>query len=134
MSEPTPTDKVLDLFLLRVREPEYSTDAPYYTTGSIVSAALLRMIVVVLAGYGLRQFVSETTMWTVMLFGLWALVAWPAYNQYVRFNTTIDDIKRDTLCGACRHFNPTNQLCSVLDEHVTTQIPPCEGESWEPRS
>jgi hypothetical protein len=134
MSEPTSTDKLIDLFLLRVREPDYVTDAPYYTTGSIITAALMRMAIVVLAGYALRQVASATTTWTVMTFALWALVAWPAYNQYVRFNKTIDTIKHNTLCGVCRHFNPTNQLCTVLDEHVTSEAPPCDGLSWEPRA
>jgi hypothetical protein len=40
----------------------------------------------------------------------------------------------DTLCGSCINFEPSSQLCKVLDEHVSVDFIPCEGLRWEPKS
>lgn len=134
MRTPTTTEQILDLFLLRMNPPDYATDQPYYTTGSIVAAGLLRIAVIATIAFLLNaQFESSSWWWTLVLFALWSLGAYPAWVQYKKFNDHVQELHHGTLCGSCRHFNPTNQLCMVLDEHVTTEKPPCEGEAWEPR-
>ena len=40
MSNTPKNDRWIDVFLLRMREPENAADKPYYTTGSIVTAAM----------------------------------------------------------------------------------------------
>lgn len=130
---PSTLEQVRDLFLLRIREPDYVVDQPYYTTGSIVLAALVRLLVVSLILMFVGDHYGASTTWTFGFFAVWIVGIWPAWNQYQRFNSQVERLEHGTLCGACRHFNPTNQLCMVLDEHVTSEKPPCEGEAWEPR-
>ncbi len=133
MHHPTAFEQFLDLFLLRVSPPDHATELPYYTTGSIVAAAVMRLAIIgTLAVLLNDRFQSSTWWWTSVLFAAWGLGAYPAWLQYRRFNEHIEHIQSETLCGKCRHFNGTNQLCMVLDEHVTSEQPPCEGELWEP--
>ena len=133
MREPSTGEKLMDLFLLRTRDPEYAVDQPFYTTGSIVAAALMRVALIAVATMTMRSYMSSTTTWWVAMLGLWGLGVYPAWLQYTKHHERIDSITDGTLCGSCRHFNPTNQLCMIMDEHVTSEEPPCEGEGWEPR-
>ncbi len=133
MREPNEGDKLLDLFLLRTKEPDYAVDMPYYTTGSIVAAALIRVAILGGTSMILTQFVSANTVWWFAMLTLWGIGVLPAWLQYQRFHEKVEKMIAGTLCGACKHFNPTNQLCMVLDEHVTSEHPPCEAEAWEPR-
>lgn len=133
MDRPSNTEQLLDLFLLRTREPDYATDQPYYTTGSIVAAALFRVAIIAIGGLIATKYVDSDALWYVVLFLIWGIGAYPAYRQYQEFNDKVDRISEETLCGQCRHFDPTNQLCTILDEHITSAEPPCEGEGWEPK-
>lgn len=124
-------EKFRNAFLLRINPPPGSP-APYYTTGSIVLAALVRVSLIglgLMTWYGVRE---ETPNYWVAVTLIWFVGAWPAYLQYQKFNDYVDKLQATTLCGACRHFSRTNQLCTVLDEHVTDSHVPCEGELWEP--
>ena len=134
MRTPSTGEQILDLFLLRTSPPDYATDLPYYTTGSIVAAALLRVFIIGMVALLLNsQFQGSGWWWTTVMFAIWALGAYPAWLQYKKFNDHVEQFHAGTLCGSCRHFNPTNQLCMILDVHVTTEAPPCEGEAWEPK-
>ncbi len=134
MRQPSKAEQILDLFLLRTTPPEYAEEQPYYTTGSIVAAALIRVALIGTAATILNvSYGSTTWWWTAVLFAFWGLGVYPAWVQYQRFNDAVEQLHIDTLCGQCRHFNPTNQLCMILDVHVTTEAPPCEGEGWEPK-
>ncbi|MBU3741228.1 MAG: hypothetical protein FGM24_02970 [Candidatus Kapabacteria bacterium] len=133
MDRPSTSEQWIDLLLLRTTAPDYATHQPYYTTGSIVSAAIVRVALIGIGGIVARQYIDGATLWYAVLFLMWALGAYPAYRQYQEFNTRIDKMSEDTLCGKCRYFDPTNQLCTILDEHVVDDMPPCEGEAWEPR-
>ncbi len=132
MREPSNGEKLLDLFLLRTREPDYAVDMPFYTTGSIVAAALLRIAIIGVGCLLLTGYASSNTVWWTAMVGLWGLGVYPAWLQYQRFHERVTAIHADTLCGKCRHFNATNQLCMILDVHVPDENPPCEGEGWEP--
>ena len=130
---PSGFEQFVDLFLLRTSAPDYESDSPYYTTGSIVAAAIMRIAIVGLAAILLNDtFNSSGWWWTGVLFAFWLVGVYPAWLQYQKFHEEVEQLQTGTLCGACRHFNPTNQLCMVLDEHVTSEAPPCEGEAWEP--
>jgi hypothetical protein len=133
--QPSGLEQVVDLFLLRTSTPDYASDSPYYTTGSIVTAAIMRVAIIAVVAILLNDmFNSNGWWWTAVLFTFWLVGVFPAWLQYQKFHEDVEKIQAGTLCGACRHFNPTNQLCMVLDEHVTSEEPPCEGEAWEPRS
>lgn len=133
MTQRSGFDEFMDLFLLRVQEPEGHDDKPFYTTGSIVFAAMVRIAIIGVVTLIISRSVATETIWYVAMFAIWALGVWPAHQQYRRFNARVEQLQEGTLCGACRHFNPTNQLCTILDVHVTSEEPPCEGEGWEPR-
>ncbi|MCO6465872.1 MAG: hypothetical protein J5I53_04570 [Bradyrhizobiaceae bacterium] len=134
MSQPTTTEQIIDLFLLRVTPPDRAADLPYYTTGSIMAAAVMRLTIIGAAAWGFSSaYSSSGWWWTTVMFVAWGVGVYPAYLQYRRFNESVEQLQDGTLCGTCRHFNPTNQLCTILDEHVTSAEPPCEGEAWEPR-
>jgi len=125
--------EIVDLFLLRVTPPEGETERPYYTTGSIVAAALFRLtLILFLAMLFNDQYRGTGWWWTAVTLAAWGIGAYPAWLQYRRFNEDVRVLQENTLCGSCRHFNPTNQLCTVLDVHVTSNEPPCGGDEWEP--
>jgi hypothetical protein len=82
----------------------------------------------------LSRYVSTTATWWYAMISIWGVGVYPAWLQYQRFNEAVEKIEDGSLCGACRHFSPSNQLCSILDEHVVhAEEPPCAGEGWEPR-
>lgn len=49
--------EIVDLFLLRVTPPEGETERPYYTTGSIVAAALFRLTLIFISGNAFQRSV-----------------------------------------------------------------------------
>ena len=106
---------------------------PRFTTGSIVSGALMRALLVVVVGFAMWNWRGDETTYAVTLLLMWGYVAYPAYRQYSIFNKHIEEIQIDTLCGQCKHFNPTGQTCFRYDEHVSNDYIPCEGLDWEPR-
>ncbi len=73
-------------------------------------------------------------LWWITAFFVWLVALYPAYKQYTEYNNRIEDFLEDTLCGKCKHFEPSGQLCKLLDVHVTKNSVPCEGLSWEPKS
>lgn len=134
MDRPSTSEQMIDLFLLRTHQPEHDTHLPYYTTGSIVAAALFRVSIIGVGGVVATAYIDSNSLWYVVLFLIWGIGVYPAYRQYQEFNDRVDKISQDTLCGSCQHFDPTNQLCTILDEHIIDENPPCGGEAWEPRS
>lgn len=132
MSDTPRNDRWIDVFLLRMREPEHAADKPYYTTGSIVTAAMLRVVILGLVCIALTEVAEPTVVWWTAMLSIWGLGVYPAWLQYQTFHQKVQELTVGTLCGACRHFNPTNQLCTIMDVHVTSEEPPCEGEGWEP--
>lgn len=126
-------DRFVDLLLLRMNPPSDLRERPYYTTGSIATAAMIRVALLGITSLVIAQYASQTFTWWFAMLSIWGIGVYPAWLQYQRFNDAVDTITDGTLCGACRHFNPTNQLCTIMDEHVTNpDTPPCEGEGWEP--
>ncbi len=115
-----------------------SGKTPYRNTiGSIVSWAILRTALVITAALLLYDYVSWVDYglwWGVTVISLYAIVIHPMQIQYRLYKDETRDVMSGTLCSSCRHFEQTGVLCMKLDEHVTVDVVPCNGELWEPHS
>lgn len=130
-------DKLTDLLLFRYTNQGKDTnniEKPYITMGSIVWGGLVRTILIVVVSWTVVGYYELRDYWMVPLLAIVGLVIYPAYSQYQHFTSRIEVMQIETLCGSCKHFDPTNQLCIVYDEHVSTTYIPCEGDSWEPHT
>lgn len=127
-------EKIADILQFREGNPNDDSKEPVVTTGSIIFGALVRTAIVVLAAFFAVEYFDMRGYWWITAFFVWLFAAYPAYRQYSRFNSDIDTFQEDTLCGKCKHFEPSGQLCRILDEHVTRNHIPCEGLSWEPKN
>ncbi|MFP4529357.1 MAG: hypothetical protein ACLFQX_12480 [Candidatus Kapaibacterium sp.] len=127
-------DKIIDAFMFREGSDEDSdTNQPVVTTGSIVWGLLIRTAIIIIASMLLLDQFQWREYWWVVLFAIWLLAAWPAYRQYQKFSKRMENFESSTLCGSCRHFDPSSQLCTIYDEHVSTNHIPCGGDLWEPK-
>lgn len=116
-------------------EDTKSSEQPTFTVGTIIYGTILRVSAIIILTWFLNDYYGRTeTIWTISMLMLWGLGVYPAFRSYQKFLKRVTIIKSDTLCGSCKHFNDTNQLCSILDEHVSETYVPCEGLSWEPHS
>ncbi|MCB2205704.1 hypothetical protein KQI65_13245 [bacterium] len=115
-----------------------NTSRPYTNTiGSIVSWAIFRAAIVIVVSYFIIENVHwlrlESWWWIVIVFLLYAVVLHPMQVQYRIYREETASVMEGTLCSTCRYFEPTGVLCSKLDEHVSADHIPCEGELWEPK-
>jgi hypothetical protein len=130
-------DRLTDLILFRFTGQKNDNNAnpqPVITTGSIVLGALMRLTIVVLLSWWAMDIWRLQDYWSLFLLAIITLVMYPAYRQYTHFNDRITVLQESTLCGSCRHFDSTGQLCKLYDQHISTTHIPCEGQEWEPRS
>ena len=107
---------------------------PVVTTGSIVWGVLLRSLIIIAITLFLVLGLEQRELWWASIFIFWFVVAYPAYRQYSKYHERIADFSEEILCGKCKHFVSQSQLCELLDEHISIDSVPCEGESWEPKS
>ena len=125
-------DKILDVFMFREgSEKDSETNQPIITTGSVVLGIIFRTAIIFIVFLLFRDYFRGY--WYISLAIFWFFVAYPAYRQYQKFNQRIENFQEETLCGTCRHFNSTGQLCTIYDEHVSKNHIPCGGQDWEPR-
>lgn len=118
-----------------VFESTHPTNQPAFTVGTIIYGTILRVSAIIVLTWFLNDYFGRTeTIWTISMLLLWGIGVYPAFRSYQKFLKNVSTIKSDTLCGSCKYFNETNQLCSVYDEHVTETYVPCEGLSWEPQN
>lgn len=114
-------------------DEDNSSNHPTVTMGSIVWGVILRTsIVIILTLFLIRRF-DFAEYWWYSFFAIWLFVAFPAYRQFQKFNDRMKVLSEETLCGKCKHFNPTAQTCQIYDVHVSKNHIPCEGMSWEPK-
>jgi len=125
-------EKIKDLFMFREGgEIDNYLSPPTVTSGSILwgilfrSAILIIITTILVLGLNNREF----AWFGVFLF--WLGVAYPAYRQYTTFIKRLTVLEEETLCGKCKYFVKESQLCSVLDEHISKDNIPCDGEMWE---
>lgn len=128
-------DKVIDLFMFReTASEEGEGTVPVITVGSIVWGVMLRSTILILVTLLLFEKFDIRFYWWFAFFIFWFFVAYPAYRQYQLFQNKMESFKEETLCGSCRYFDSSGQLCTLLDQHVTKNYVPCEGLNWEPKS
>jgi hypothetical protein len=107
------------------------------TVGSIVGWAIFRAAVFIAVSLFLFDYLrwSNYGLWWMLTFALlYPIVFHPAQVQYRLYKEETRNVVSGTLCSSCKYFEPTGVLCSKLDEHVTEDYIPCEGEQWEPKS
>lgn len=125
-------ENIFDLFMFREgTEEDSETNLPKVTIGSVVWGIILRSALIIVIMMIFQEKFRE--IWYISLFIFWFFVAYPAYKQYQKFNERMESFQEETLCGTCKHFNPSGQLCTVYDEHVSKHHVPCNAEAWEPR-
>lgn len=128
-------EKIADLFMFREGSDEDNhSSEPNVTTGSVVWGLLMRMSLIMAFSFFAVRYFDMRDFWWIALFLIWALAAYPAYRQYTSFTQRMENFSKQTLCGSCKHFDKTGQLCRIYDEHVSTEYVPCEGQSWEPNN
>jgi hypothetical protein len=127
--------KIFDSIMFRphVQRPE-DPRSPKVTTGSVVLGAIFRTAVIVAITFFLKEKYDFENIWIITMFAIWGIGIFPAYKQYSSFHEKVEDLQETTLCGSCKYFESSGQLCSLLDEHVSDQYLPCEGQGWEPRN
>ncbi len=127
-------DKIIDILMFReTGDEDNESDQPVVTTGSVVWGLLLRSSIIIILSSVLINALELRTYWWWVLIALWFFAAWPAYRQWQQFSTRMEKFEESTLCGSCRHFDPSSQLCKIYDQHVSTNYIPCEGLAWEPK-
>lgn len=107
------------------------------TIGSIIGWAILRAGAYIAVSLFLFDYLrwSNYGLWWMLTFALfYPIVLHPAQVQYRLYKEETKNVLTGTLCSSCTYFEPTGVMCSKLDEHVTEDYIPCDGESWEPRS
>ncbi|MGA2297556.1 MAG: hypothetical protein ABSG15_08425 [FCB group bacterium] len=126
-------DKVADYLMFREGTEDLEGEAqPIVTTGSIVWGVILRTAIIMVITFFLIDVLELREYAWFMAFLLWLGATYPGWRQYQKFQEKMKVFKEETLCGQCRHFDSTSQLCKLLDEHPTKDYIPCEGLSWEP--
>jgi hypothetical protein len=129
-------DKISDILMFRsgMEESPEGEYVPIQTTGSIIWGIILRSTLIFILSFVFLEFVQMREHIWIALFLLWFGAIYPGWKQFQVFNKQNKEILEDTLCGSCRNFDPTSQLCKIMDEHVTKNYIPCEGLNWEPKS
>ncbi len=106
------------------------------TLGSIISWAIFRAAAVIFGCWLLGElapWLNYGVWWGITLVSLYAIVLHPMTVQYNIYKQETARVMSGTLCSTCRYFESTGVMCSKLDEHVTEDVVPCEGELWEPK-
>jgi hypothetical protein len=106
------------------------------TLGSIVSWAIFRAAAVIFGAWLLNEYapwLDYGVWWGVTLISIYAIVIHPITIQYHLYKQDTSNVVSGTLCSTCRHFEKGSVLCLKLDEHVSEDDIPCEGELWEPK-
>lgn len=128
-------EKILDLFMFRegTEEELDGTRTPIITTGSIVWGILLRTALIIFITFLFYEQLNIRKYWWISLFILWFVAIYPGWRQFNIFKKRSEKLKEETLCGSCKYFDETGQLCRIYDEHISREYIPCGGQSWEPR-
>lgn len=127
-------EKLKDLFMFREgTEAEEKSLVPVITAGSVVWGMLLRTFTIVFITFIFMLDWENRQYWWFCLFAIWLFAIYPGYRQYQKFQQRSKRVEEETLCGACKYFESSSQLCKIYDEHITKDYIPCEGLSWEPK-
>lgn len=128
-------DKIVDAFMFREPSDEDSfTNKPKVTYGSIVWGVIMRSAILVFLSLIIVNYFALYSYWWFTLFLIWFLAIYPGWTQYQAFSKRIEEFSESTLCGSCKYFEKSGQLCSLYDEHVSKEHIPCDGDNWQPKS
>lgn len=127
-------DKIIDLFQFREGTEEEADGSliPIITFGSLAWGIILRSFILIMLTFIFFINWENRQYWLVCLFLIWGLAIYPGWRQFQKFNKRIERISENTLCGSCKYFVSSSQLCRIYDEHISMNYIPCNGESWEP--
>lgn len=127
-------EKIADFLMFRegTEEDEEGALQPVVTTGSIVWGILLRSAIIVVISFLIIEITGQRNWWITFI--VWLFAIYPAFRQFNIFQERIKKVEEETLCGSCKHFDATSQLCKIYDEHITKSYIPCDGLNWEPLS
>ncbi len=100
--------------------------------GEIVLWTLVRITIGIPVIWILKSYINTQLWWWVSFIIIFVFVFYPAVIRYRQFQDKNKNIIEDTLCSACRHFDPTAVLCMKLDIHPKENYIPCDGLEWEP--
>jgi hypothetical protein len=129
-------DKVIDTFQFRIgtEKDDHGNNQPILTFGSIIWGIMFRTALVVFISFPIVTYSMNHELWWFVSGILWFFAVYPGYNQHQVMQERHKNFSAKTLCGSCKNFNEPSRLCVIYDEHPTTEVLPCLGESWEPRS
>ncbi|HYF02251.1 MAG TPA: hypothetical protein VEC36_02660 [Patescibacteria group bacterium] len=126
--------KIFDSIMFRPHVPlPEDPRNPKVTTGSVIFGAIIRTALIITIAFFIKERFDVEHIWILTMFAIWGIGIFPAYKQYQSFHEKVEDLQQTTLCGSCKYFETSGQLCNLLDEHVSEHYLPCEGQGWEPR-
>jgi hypothetical protein len=106
--------------------------SPRHAIGAVVLGALLRSLLVIVAGFAIWEYSGIEVSIPVSLVLLWGYAVYPAYRQLVVYSEQSQRIEEELLCSSCIHFNRSGHFCQLYDQHVRPDNIPCGGVDWEP--
>ncbi|MDC1067879.1 hypothetical protein OAQ99_01830 [Candidatus Kapabacteria bacterium] len=109
----------------------YKEENEIISIGSIVWGIIFRSFLLMVLSLILMNKYELYDNAFIFVVVLWFFIAWPAYNKFQDYNKKSIDFIESTLCGSCRNFEKTAQLCKIYDEHPTKDFIPCDGDDWE---
>ena len=127
-------DVLMDILFFRAHQQYSDGKTPRLTTGTVVLGALIRLSIIMLGTWWISDVWELHQFWPIVSIMVVMIVFYPAYRELTLFSHTVESLKESTMCGSCIHFEPSAQICSKYDEHITEQHIPCEGMDWEPYS
>jgi hypothetical protein len=96
--------------------------------------AMLRLTITIFMAWYLKDHFAYSEWWMVTVGAIYGIAIYPAQIQYHYFRKNSKRLIEQTLCSSCRYFNADGLHCMKLDEHVSEEYLPCEGEGWEPKT
>lgn len=127
-------DVLMDILLFRIHTRYVDENTPRLTTGTIVLGALIRSSIIVLTTWWISSYWEFQQFWPLFAIMLVMIVFYPAYREMTMFSHEVESLQESTLCGSCKYFESSAQMCSRYDEHITQEHIPCEGMDWEPHT
>lgn len=126
-------EKFLDIFMFRIGTEEEADGSatPIITPGSITWGILMRTAIMVVIAAVVLLYWDGSKVSFAFLIIIWIVAIYPGFQQFQVYDKRLDKITEETMCGSCRYFDETGQLCRIYDEHITKQYIPCDGQNWE---
>lgn len=100
--------------------------------GSIIFWGIIRFSLVLISFVILKTQIEDYGDWWGLFFlAMGIIVLYPAQIMYQRHRSRVRIINQNVLCVTCKHYAEDEALCTALDQHVTSELIPCETLMWE---